>query len=404
MIGRRGFHAEMIRQRLAWHFLKYSKSKNMIDPTQFLQETIEYAVAVRAERIDARILSDRLKVYLWVRGSKIAVANFSAIHAKAIESAFHEFFEIGNEELEGAQKPIVVERPIEVRGNALNVRLSTWPAEQPLSQVMLFQYLSDPPLGLDQIGLCDATLAKFRKAIQKDGLVVFCGIRPGGRTTAMRAAARDLKRDPNSIAELDYRRYWSKTKFQQFAVEEDKDVASFSELLQKVGRLDPDVVMLQCLRSLETLQTAVQYGLAGHLVLAKTNVQRAAVAITRLLDMGVDPKLVASSLNGVLCCRKIRTCCICKREILIADSKEFERAYTASSRGCEACHWTGYQGQTGIFEFLEVTREMRELISKTPTTAEIQDLAVKQGMKTIRETALEKVNLGIAPIDLFTAV
>ena len=73
----------------------------------------------------------------------------------------------------------------------------------------------------------------------------------------MRAAARDLKRDPNSIAELDYRRYWSKTKFQQFAVEEDKDVASFSELLQKVGRLDPDVVMLQCLRSLETLQTAV---------------------------------------------------------------------------------------------------------------------------------------------------
>ena len=66
MIGRRGFHAEMIRQRLAWHFLKYSKSKNMIDPTQFLQETIEYAVAVRAERIDARILSDRLKVYLWV--------------------------------------------------------------------------------------------------------------------------------------------------------------------------------------------------------------------------------------------------------------------------------------------------------------------------------------------------
>jgi general secretion pathway protein E len=151
---------------------------------------------------------------------------------------------------------------------------------------------------------------------------------------------------------------------------------TFAKALRAILRQDPDVIMIGEIRDLETAQIAVQASLTGHLVLATLHTNDAAAAVTRLLDMGIEPFLLSSTLLGVLAQRLVRKLC--------PSCKTFDGTLWHAV-GCEHCGHTGYQGRVGVYEFLETTEHIRAQIHNRASEAEIKAAAVGDGMQTMRD-------------------
>jgi general secretion pathway protein E len=168
-------------------------------------------------------------------------------------------------------------------------------------------------------------------------------------------------------------------------------------------RQDPDIIMVGEIRDLETAEIAIHASLTGHLVFSTLHTNDSAGAITRLIDMGVEPFLVASSLIGVLAQRLVRTICpFCKKPYKPSSDeiKELKGARVLyRGEGCEQCMGTGYRGRTGIFELLIVDDDIRALIAKNVPTNVIKKTAVEKGMDTLREDGIKKVMEGITTLE-----
>jgi type IV pilus assembly protein PilB len=180
---------------------------------------------------------------------------------------------------------------------------------------------------------------------------------------------------------------------------------TFSEGLRSILRQDPDIIMVGEIRDRETALLATEAALTGHLVLSTLHTNDAPSAVTRLMDMGIEPFLIASTVIGVLAQRLVRIICPhCKEayevpgEVLrsIDVGAYEEKTYTFyRGKGCEKCRQTGYIGRTGIFEFMIVDDEIRDLILKRAPAHIIREAASRAGMKSLKEDAFEKVLLGI---------
>lgn len=189
---------------------------------------------------------------------------------------------------------------------------------------------------------------------------------------------------------------------------------TFAAALRSVLRADPDIVMVGEIRDGETAKIAVESALTGHMVFSTLHTNDAPGAVTRLDEMGVEPFLTASSLVGVLAQRLIRVLCPrCKEEIEITyeellkslpdfpcdGKKPTDTIKIHKAKGCIACNNTGYKGRQGVFEFLQVTNEMRELIIRRASSAEIKELAIKQGMHTLRQEGIDKILEGTTSVE-----
>jgi type IV pilus assembly protein PilB len=184
---------------------------------------------------------------------------------------------------------------------------------------------------------------------------------------------------------------------------------TFHAGLKAFLRQDPDIIMVGEMRDLETAQISIQAALTGHLVLSTLHTNDASGAITRLLDMGVEPFLISSSLLCVLAQRLIRTVCKkCKSpfeptdnqlDLLGIDPKDLVDKEFFYGRGCSSCHDTGYHGRRGIFELLTITDPIRELVDQSAATMVIREKAVQEGMKTIREDGLRGIYDGDTTVE-----
>ena len=189
---------------------------------------------------------------------------------------------------------------------------------------------------------------------------------------------------------------------------------TFAAALRSVLRADPDIVMVGEIRDGETAKIAVESALTGHMVFSTLHTNDAPGAVTRLDEMGVEPFLTASSLVGVLAQRLIRVLCPrCKEQIEITyeellkslpdfphdGKKPTDTIKIHKAKGCIACNNTGYKGRQGVFEFLQVTNEMRELILRRASAAEIKELAIKQGMHTLRQEGIDKILEGTTSVE-----
>ena len=187
---------------------------------------------------------------------------------------------------------------------------------------------------------------------------------------------------------------------------------TFSSGLRSILRNDPDVIMVGEIRDQETAKIAVESALTGHLVFSTLHTNDSAGAVTRLGEMGVEPFLTASSLAGVIAQRLMRLLCLeCRKsytlsreEILssvpdfpLDPDEEFVTLY--KPQGCIACNKTGYKGRIGVFEFLRVSETMQRLILRKASTNEIRELAIAEGMHTLRQDGLLKVKQGISCIE-----
>ena len=265
---------------------------------------------------------------------------------------------------------------LRVGGKPVDVRVSTLPTGHGERAVLRLLDKEAGRLDLQSLGMDDHTLKEFDHLIaQPHGIVLVTGPTGSGKTTTLYAALSRLNAASTNILTVEDPIEYELAGVGQTQVNARIDM-TFAKALRAILRQDPDVIMIGEIRDLETAQIAVQASLTGHLVLATLHTNDAAAAVTRLLDMGIEPFLLSSSLLGVMAQRLVRKLCPqCKK----SDGVQWHAV------GCERCGHTGYQGRVGVYELLETDERIRAQIHNQASEADIRTAAQASGMKTMRE-------------------
>ncbi len=236
---------------------------------------------------------------------------------------------------------------------------------------------------LAEIGMDSATLGRFSQVIHAEhGLVLVTGPTGSGKSTTLYAALQELDTDTRNAVTLEDPIEYQLDGISQTQINTKKGM-TFASGLRSVLRQDPDIIMLGEIRDQETAVMAVQAALTGHLVFSTLHTNDAASAVTRMLDLGIEPYLVSSSVLAVLAQRLVRRVC-----------KECRGEKTAMET-CHLCRGTGYRGREGIYELLVLDDSVRDLIQRRAHASEIRDAGLSKGMRLLRDTGMEKVSSGI---------
>ena len=275
---------------------------------------------------------------------------------------------------------------LRIGGKSVDVRVSTLPTGHGERAVLRLLDKEAGRLDLINLGMSDAMSPKFNQLInQPHGIVLVTGPTGSGKTTTLYAALSRLNASTTNILTVEDPIEYELAGIGQTQVNARIDM-TFAKALRAILRQDPDVIMIGEIRDLETAQIAVQASLTGHLVLATLHTNDAAAAVTRLLDMGIEPFLLSSSLLGVLAQRLVRKLCVhCKRQ----DNGFWHPV------GCAQCGQTGYQGRVGVYELLTTTDKIREQIHNRASEAEIFKAAKADGMQTMREDGERWLQQGV---------
>jgi general secretion pathway protein E len=273
--------------------------------------------------------------------------------------------------LDIAEKRIPQDGRISLRigGREVDVRVSTLPASAGERVVLRLLDKQAGRLRLNNLGMGDETLQRVREIVHKPhGIFLVTGPTGSGKTTTLYASLAELNSHEINILTVEDPIEYNLPGIGQTQVNNKADM-TFARGLRAILRQDPDVVMVGEIRDLETAETAVQASLTGHLVMSTLHTNTAVGAVTRLVDMGIEPFLLSSSLIGVLAQRLVRVLCLQCREAHQADSFECALLGTTGrppmihrAVGCDACSHTGFRGRTGIYELMLVDTEMRQLI------------------------------------------
>ena len=265
---------------------------------------------------------------------------------------------------------------LRVGGKPVDVRVSTLPTGHGERAVLRLLDKEGGRMDLSHLGMSPDVQQQFDHLIsQPHGIVLVTGPTGSGKTTTLYAALTRLNAPATNILTVEDPIEYELPGVGQTQVNARIDM-TFAKALRAILRQDPDIIMIGEIRDLETAQIAVQASLTGHLVLATLHTNDSASAVTRLLDMGIEPFLLSSSLLGVVAQRLVRKLCpVCKRN----DGHEWHAV------GCDKCGNTGYQGRVGIYELLTTTDEIRKQIHDRASEAEIRVTAQRDGMKTMRE-------------------
>jgi len=257
-------------------------------------------------------------------------------------------------------------------------------------------------LTLGQLGLSEEDERRVRALAKRPhGIVLVTGPTGAGKSTTLYAMLLHVKSPKKNIITIEDPVEYQIKGVSQIQVN-PKVGLTFASGLRSILRQDPDIIMVGEIRDPETAEVAVQAALTGHLVLSTIHTNDAPSAITRLKDIGIEPFLIASSLEGVIAQRLVRKVCDKCKEPYEPTKEELrelglgEGSYVFwRGRGCDACLGTGYRGRTGIFEVMELDEELKRLINETQDANEIRKLARKKGMRTMLEDGIEKIKKGI---------
>ena len=297
-----------------------------------------------------------------------------------------------------------------VRGEAVDVRISTMPTQYGESVVMRLLNQSASFLTLDKLGMPPEMLSRFRKIIRRsNGMVLVTGPTGSGKTTTLYTALQTLNRPDVKILTVEDPVEYQMEGVNQIQVKPQISL-TFANALRSIVRQDPDVIMIGEIRDLETAQIAVQSALTGHMGLSTLHTNDAASTVNRLLDMGMDDYLLTSTVIGILAQRLVRTLCEKCRELRpvlpeLAREMELHR-YTSAQPvelyhavGCPHCANTGYIGRISIVEMLPMSDGIRSLVMQHATAGEIHKLAIQQGMQTMFNNGMRKVVAGVTTME-----
>ena len=289
-------------------------------------------------------------------------------------------------------------------GRNIDIRVSTIPTVYGESVVMRLLDKEASFITLEDIGFDRTILDIYEDVIKKPyGMILITGPTGSGKSTTLYASLAKINSAEKKIITVEEPVEYLMPGINQIQVR-PKIGLTFASGLRHIVRQDPDIIMVGEIRDMETASIAIHAALTGHLLFSTLHTNDAPGAITRLMDMGVENYLVASTLICVMAQRLVRRICpFCKsREDVPQDVLHKIRADITevwSGRGCDACSGTGYKGRIGIFEVLPVSGPIRELVMKRATIKETKDKAIELGMRTLREDGIEKVKKGITTID-----
>ena len=299
---------------------------------------------------------------------------------------------------------------LRIAGKPVDVRVSTIPTVHGERVVLRLLDKQAGRLDLTRLGMDEATLAHMDRLIREPhGIVLVTGPTGSGKTTTLYAALSRLDATAQNIMTVEDPIEYDLDGISQTQINTRIEM-SFARALRTILRQDPDVVMIGEIRDLETAQIAVQASLTGHLVFATLHTNDAVSAVTRLVDMGVEPFLLASSLIGVGAQRLVRRLCLECRQPFAADAAQlvtlgFSPTGTApntilySPAGCPACNQSGYRGRTGIYELLTVDQDLRRLVHDRASEQVLREHVVSRGMRSLRDDGLRLAAQGITSLE-----
>lgn len=291
----------------------------------------------------------------------------------------------------------------------VDMRVSTLPTQHGESVVLRVLDRSNINLSLDMLGMPGAVYDYINKTVRKpNGIFVCTGPTGAGKTTTLYAALREINTPDSKLLTAEDPVEYDVDGIVQVPVYETIGL-TFSRILRAFLRQDPDRILVGEIRDLDTAQIAIQASLTGHLVLSTLHTNDAPGAVTRLIDMGAEPFLVAASLEGVLAQRLLRTICKdCRasyepNEALLnqlgVSSHELGDKEFYTGRGCDVCDQTGYKGRRGLFELLDMSDPIRDLVTDRAPTVVIKQKAIELGMNTLREDGLRNIYEGNTTIE-----
>jgi len=295
------------------------------------------------------------------------------------------------------------------RAKEVDFRVSTVPTLYGEKVVLRLLDKSSLQLDMTKLGFEEDDLQLFQNAIhQPVGMVLVTGPTGSGKTTTLYSALIDLNRETDNIMTAEDPVEYNFAGINQVQMHEDIGL-TFASALRSFLRQDPDIIMVGEIRDYETAQIAIQAALTGHLVLSTLHTNDAPSAITRLIDMGIEPFLVSSSVILVQAQRLMRRICEhCKEPVKIPDEvlldagipKDKIGTFTCyKGKGCPYCNQTGYKGRVSVFEIMPYFEELKSLTLKRASGFELKKKAIELGMRTLRQNALLKVMNGISTVE-----
>jgi general secretion pathway protein E len=297
---------------------------------------------------------------------------------------------------------------IKIGNHQVDLRVSTLPTAFGERVVLRLLEKGVRLLKLEEVGLTPENLAHFKRLVRiSHGIILVTGPTGSGKTTTLYSALNHINSPDKNILTIEDPIEYQLHGIGQMQVS-SKIGLTFANGLRSMVRQDPDVILVGEIRDRETAEIAIQAALTGHLVFSTLHTNDAASAVTRLIDMGIEPFLVSSAVRAIIAQRLVRTICTSCTERMHPTTDQMEELRLAGMningplpqpKGCDDCLQTGYRGRMGIFEFLLLREELQSLILKTSDANMIRNKAVELGMRTLREDGLRKVAAGETTLD-----
>jgi type IV pilus assembly protein PilB len=264
-------------------------------------------------------------------------------------------------------------------------------------------------LDMTKLGFEEGDLVKFHYAInQPFGMVLVTGPTGSGKTTTLYSALSELNKISTNISTAEDPVEYNLMGTNQVQIHEEIGL-TFANALRAFLRQDPDIILVGEVRDYETAEIAIKSALTGHLVLSTLHTNDAPSTINRLLNMGVEPFLISSSVILVIAQRLVRMVCPeCKTSVTLPEQafidlgvkpEEFHNIPLYKGTGCKSCSNTGYKGRIAIYEIMPINESLKELILRGASTAELKKEAVATGMSTLRKSAIKKVKQGLTTVE-----
>jgi type IV pilus assembly protein PilB len=290
-----------------------------------------------------------------------------------------------------------------VEDRHIDIRVVSLPLVHSESVVLRILDQGAIPLDLNDLGMCAEDRARFEASLRKThGSVLATGPTGSGKSTTLYAALMAIRSREKSIVTIEDPVEYQLEGIKQVQVNTKRGM-TFATGLRSMMRADPDILMVGEIRDRDSAQIGIEAALTGHLVLTTLHTNDAATAVTRLIEMGVEPYLVASAVDCVVAQRLARQLCSsCKKVDTVPASALGVAEEEAPSEGfrifepvgCARCGGTGYRGRIGLFEVMTVSEQVRSLIMQRADADQIAEAAIREGMRTLREDAMEKIKAG----------
>ncbi len=369
---------------------------------RLINSILQRAIKSNASDVHIEPMENKLKIRFRIDGQLQEVMTSSM----AVHSAIVTRIKIMGQ-MDIAEKRIPQDGRVDttVDNKQVDLRISILPTVYGEKIVIRILGGSSGILERSQLGFSENNNVLFDKITKSpNGIILVSGPTGSGKTTTLYSLLNELNKPNVNIITVEDPVEYKLEGINQVQVNM-KAGLTFASGLRSILRQDPDIIMIGEIRDVETAEIAIRASITGHLVLSTIHTNDAPSSVTRLVDMGIESFLVASSLVGVVAQRLVRNICPrCKTayrpshsEMLMLNMKEPESLY--KGEGCPYCNYSGYKGRSGIHEILAVTKEIRELISRQATLDQLQQMAIRQGTQTLRQSCIDLVLGGVTTIE-----